>query len=79
MTLEQLQELAFRIAGRNKPTAVVMNSLPTGDAAIYRHWKSNKHVGVPYTREYAIDEGGVAIITALGIILYWDTVSVREL
>ena len=73
MTLEQVQELAFKAAGSKKPTKKLMDSLPTGDAALYKFWKENKHVGIPYSTEYDIDGGGKALITAAGYVIYWDT------
>lgn len=73
-TLEELHELGYKIATRPKPAASVGNQLPTGDSACYKHWKANKHLGVPYGPEYDVsDSGGKAIVTSIGYVIHWDT------
>lgn len=78
-TKEELQEIAYKIACAAKPNANTAKALPTGSGAIYNYWKEHKTVGVPYTAEYDVTEGGKALVTSTGVILYWDGSSVSEI
>lgn len=84
-SLAEIQEIAYKIAFAAKPTKAQAAKLPAvfgnGDEAmLYKYWKEHKHVGVPYGLEYEVNEGGYALVTTLGIVLYWDGVNeVQEL
>lgn len=78
-TLEEMQEIAYKIACATKPNAGTAKGLPTDDGAIYKYWKNHKNVGVPYTAEHDIVEGGKALATSTGVVLYWNGSEVVEL
>lgn len=75
MTLDDLRLMAYRVAALPKPTRTSMFGSATGnpdpDAAIFKYWSSHKEVGLPYTREYRLDDDSVGVITATGRILHW--------
>jgi len=78
-TIEELQDLAYRLMARPKPTKRALSGLPTylsnGDkAGIFAYWLEHKEVGTPVTPELEVHTasgGGVAVITARGVILHW--------
>lgn len=84
-SLSELQDIAYKIATQPKPPKSVASKLPTyfddgSEAMLFKHWKGNKHIGTPYGPEYDVVEGGYALITSLGIVVYWDGVNdVQEL
>ena len=80
-TLEELQEIGYKIACGSKPNVNTAKKLPTGDSACYKFWKENKWVGVPYdiNGEYDVAEGGKAIVTSIGYVVYWDGTTTKAL
>lgn len=75
-SLAELQDMAYKIATIAKPGKLTAQGLPTyvGDdeAKLFKYWKTHKSVGVPYSPEYEVDEGGYALICSSGTVLYWD-------
>jgi len=75
MTLDDLRKMAYRVAALPKPTRTSMfghsQGEPNPDAAIFKFWSSHKEYGVPYSKEYSLNDGTTAILTATGRILHW--------
>lgn len=71
-TIDELQDMAYKIAFMPKPTKAQANKLPTWGAKLFEYWKTHKHVGVPYRLEDEVVGGGYALITSGGYVLYWD-------
>lgn len=69
MTLEDVQEMAYKVAEIREPKVGDVNR----DGAIYRAWKGRRaDVGVPMTGEIALDDGRAAVVCSSGKLLVWE-------
>lgn len=74
MTIEELLERAYQVAAL--PTLRRQPINP--DAAIYKYWKAHPEVGPIAMQEIDVDEGGRAVITLTGKVVWWKGGDVVE-
>lgn len=67
MTIEELLSRAYQVSAM--PT-LRRQTIPT-DAALFRYWKAHPEVGPIAMQEVDVDEGGRAVITLTGRVLWW--------